>query len=339
LISFCSEKKETLETANTKTIEKTKLKIGLVISGGGLGDGSFNDMQYKGLIDISRKYSDDVETIYIQPEKHEHDPILASFNELIERKCDFIIGAGWEKIEPMEETASKNPDVNFVLLDDFAKLRDNVSSIIFSQNEGSFVVGVLSARMTKTNKIGFIGGMNVLVIEDFRKGFEEGIKYINPSIELIADYCSFIEDDDWTGWESPSKAKKIADKMYKKQGVDIIYSVAGLSGNGIIESAKENNKFVIGVDSDQDHMAKGLILTSMVKRLDNAVFDICEKFIKGEFEGGKDYLYGYKDGGVGITEMKYTKNIIPKEVLEELKDVENKISNGEIVVSRVLKRQ
>lgn len=325
--------------AVSKTDEKEdKLKIGLAVSTGGLNDNSFNQMQYTGLINLTRQFPDKVEIVYKELSKDfTNEDVIRHLAE--DKKCDLIIGAGWENIEPMNKLASKHPETHFVLLDDYAIPQDNVTSVIFAQNEGSFVVGALSALMTETKKIGFVGGVNQKVIEDFRIGFEEGIHYVDPSTELYTEYCSLVEDNDWSGWENPQKAKEIADKMYNETGVDVIYAVAGLSGNGVIQSARENKKYVIGVDSNQDHLAKGLMLTSMMKRLDKAVFDIGKKFVNGDLKGNEDYLYGYNNEGVSITEMEFTKDLVGEENIKKLKEIEEKIKKSEINVTRVLKRE
>ncbi len=317
---------------------ENKLKIGLAVSSGGLNDNSFNQMQYSGLVELRRKFPEKVDIAYKEPEENMNDEEVIRY--LAENEnCDLVIGAGWEKIDPMNKVALNHPKTKFVLLDEYAIPQENVSTVIFAQNEGSFVVGALAGMMTETKKIGFIGGMNQTVIEDFRVGFEEGIEYIDPKIELYTEYCSRVEDDDWSGWENPRKAKEMADKMYNEIGIDIIYAVAGLSGNGVIQSARENKKYVIGVDSNQDHLAKGLVITSMMKRLDKAVFDIGKKFINGELKGNEDYLYGYDNEGVSITEMEFTKDLVGEDKIKKLREIEEKIKNGEIDVTRVQKRQ
>jgi basic membrane protein A len=334
-----SRTRETITKLNHNTIsmEQNKKKIGILIGSGGIDDNSFYEMQYRGLIEVKRTYPDRVNITY--KEKGKTDDYLEKLKAMVEEGCDFIIGSGWEQLEPIDTVAKQNPDIKFVLVDEFANKRENVSSIIFAQNEGSFVVGALASMMSKTGKVGFIGGMDIPVIEDFRIGFKEGINYINPEIELLSRYVSDVEKGDYTGWENPQKAEQIALNLYRENNVNIIYAVAGLSGNGVIKAAKDTQNYVIGVDSDQDYMAKGYVLTSMMKRLDKAVIDICSKFINGEFEGGKDYYYGYENGGVSITDMKYTRDIIPDDVIDRIRDIEKKISSGKIDVTRYFTRE
>ncbi len=320
-----------------KEMNSGKKRIGLLIGSGGIDDNSFNEMQYRGLIEIKRMYPNDIDITYTEIENSQD--YEEKLNVLINERCNLIIASGWELVKPIDKIAKQNPRIMFVLMDEYAKKCDNVSSVLFAQNEGSFVVGSLAAMMSKTGKIGFIGGMDIPVIEDFRLGFQEGIKYIDPKIKIITRYISKIEENDFSGWENPQKAEQISLELYKSSNVDIIYGVAGLSGNGIIKAAKDTGNYVIGVDSDQDYMAKGHVLTSMMKRLDKAVIDISKKYLNGELEGGKDYYYNYKNKGVCITDMKYTHNLIPENILDRLKNIERNIINGSIEVTKYFKRQ
>lgn len=315
--------------------EYKKFKIGIALGVGGLGDQSFNDMQYNGLIELSKNHIVDI--FYEVPSDDSPEEMERILEKLCsEYKCDFVIaGAGYLMIEPLDKISEKYKNIKFVLIDDFAVLKDNVSSIIFAQHEGSFVVGALAAYLTKTKKVGFIGAVDMQIIKSFLVGFEEGVKYADPNVSLAVQYISFEKDNDYSGYDNPKKANIMAKVMYDS-GVDIIYSVAGASGNGIIQSAMDNKKYVIGVDSNQDYMAKGFVLTSMMKRLDNAVFDISQEFIEDKFEGNKTYLYSYKNGGVSITDMKYTRDIISDEVIEKVRNIEKNISLGKIKITNLM---
>lgn len=313
------------------------LKIGLALGVGGLGDQSFNDMQYNGLIELSKKYN--IELVYKVPSSESNEDMFNTLEELCKNeKCDFVIaGGGYLMIEPLDKISNFYKNIKFVLIDDYAILKENVSSVIFAQHEGSFVVGALAAKISKTKKVGFIGGVDMLVVKSFYKGFEEGIKYADKNVNLFVEYISLEKDNDYSGFFNPDKAYSIAQNMYKK-GVDVIYSVAGASGNGIIQCAFDNKKYVIGVDSNQDYMAKGYVLTSMMKRLDNAVFDIGEKFITGKFEGNKIYTYDYKNKGISLTDMEYTKDIIGEEIIKYIKSIEEKIIKKEIIITDLMKQ-
>ena len=318
---------------NTTYAEKTK--IGICFTETGPTDRSFNNMQYNGSIDVQHRH--DVEFAYRTPATGSEEDFKKAILSLIEEEQSaFVITSGFAVVDALDKAAKLHPETQFVLLDVPAKPADNVASIVFAQPEGSFVVGALAAKVTKTKKIGFIGGVDVDVIKSFLRGFQEGITYIDPSIELRVEYCSFAPD--FSGFGVPEKAFSMANSMYEN-GVDIIYAVAGGSGNGVIQAETNHEKFVIGVDSNQDYMAPGFVLTSMMKKLDVAVIDICEKFLRGEFQGDTMYEYGYENGGVGMTPMEFTRDKVPADVLKELKDIERKIADGEIVVPDIMVSQ
>lgn len=319
---------------NSKMTESSNstIKIGLAVSSGGLGDQSFNDIQYKGLMDA---YQDlDIEITYHVAKGDNYDEYLNAYKYLIEEeKCNMIIAGGFEWSNVINDIAGDHPDVYFLLNDTPLNYQANTASILYAQHEGSFVIGALSAMMTKHSKLGFIGGVDIDVVKEFYSGFVQGAKYINKDIVVENVYLSNFPD--FSGFSNPDKGNKIALDMYKND-IDIIYSVAGGSGNGIIEAAKSNEKYVIGVDTDQDHMAKGYVLTSMLKRLDIAIYDVIKKHLNNQFEWGKEYTYGYKNGGISISEMKYTKHLFSSDILDKIKEIEAKITNSEIKIEKNL---
>ena len=320
------------ETQPTGESTAEQPKIGIAFSAGSVGSSSFKDMQYNGLIEASRQL--DIAIVYEVAKSREEEDRMAVFSHLVEvEDCQLIFASGHSLKEPFKSTVSQYLDVHFVFLDEVPVLAANVSAVTFGQHEGSFVVGALATQVSQTRKIGFIGGVNIDIIEAFRRGFQEGIEYIDPSVQLITEYITLLPDA--TGFARPEQGYELAKQMYS-EGIDIIYAVAGGSGNGIIQAAKDNEKFVIGVDANQDHLAKGFVLTSMMKRLDVAVVDISRLFVEGKLEGNKVYEYGYKDGGVSLTEMEFSKDKIPPEVLANIKEIEQKIASGEIVVIKTM---
>ncbi len=187
--------------------------------------------------------------------------------------------------------------------------------------------------MTKTNKIGFIGAVDIPVIHAFRIGYIEGAKYANPNIKV--EYTFITTGNDFSGFEKPEEGFRVATKQYQS-GIDIIFQVAGgQTGNGIINAAKTEKKFAIGVDYDEDHIAKGFVLTSMIKRIDVSTYKEVMKIINGKFQSGV-VNYGLSDKGVSLSPMKYTKHLIPEEILKKLKDVEKNIIAGKIKVTDYL---
>ena len=298
------------------------IKIGLVTDLNGLGDKSFNDMAYKALLDTKEKYK--IKFRVLEP-KNEED-IEKSLKNLSEQKFDLIISIGFNSEEAVDKVANEFPRIKFVIIDGIVN-KPNVASITFKEEEGSYLAGIMAGMMTKSNKIGFIGGINTPIIKKFEAGFSAGVKSVNTNASVISKY---LFSNDVAGFNSPEKGKENAIELYN-EGVDIIYHAAGLSGNGIIEAAKEKDKYVIGVDFDQDYIAKGNVLTSVVKRVDTAVLIIINQTIKGEFKGGV-YEFGLSEGGISLTEFEYTKGIIPKRGIERIEKVKEDIKNKKIKV-------
>lgn len=319
--------------SSAETHSNEKIKVGLALGYGGLNDMSFNDMQYNGLIEASKKFNIDI--VYKVPKDETEESLTKIIEELVKEKCDLILSSGYLMTTPINNMSKKYPEKMFVIMDQTAEKRENLISVIYSQHEGSFVVGALAAKMTKTNKIGFLGGVNIDVLKAFETGYIEGAKYVNPKINVVVEYCTKLPD--FKGFSSPKLGFTIADKMYK-ENIDIIYAAAGGTGTGIIEAANANKKYVIGVDSDQDYLAKGRVLTSMMKRLDLTVIDIVDKYINKKLVGGIVMEYGYNNNGVSITQMKYTKDLIGPKIIGDIRKIEAQIKTGEIKVTNTLKK-
>ncbi len=251
---------------------------------------------------------------------------------LIEQTPDIIIISAWERIEVVRNYAILYPEIYFILNDKPLTGLPNVISTVYGQHEGSFLVGALAGWMTKTKKVAFIGGVDTKVIHAFRIGFREGVHYADPKVEVAEAYVS--RGRDFSGFQNPAEGHRLALEQYKN-GVDIIYAAAGLSGNGVILAAQQEKKFVIGVDTNQDHLAKGFVLTSMVKRLDHAIFQEISNIIKGSVKAGV-HFYGLKQGGISLTPMKHTKHLVPGQILQSIKETEAKIITGEIKVTNFL---
>lgn len=311
------------------------VRVGLALSHLGLGDQSFNDMQYNGLIEAFRKFN--IKASFRVPESETDKELTAMFEDLIENEqCNLIIaGEGFKMAGTVNRLARKYPKVMFILMEAKGARLPNIVSTEFAQNEGSFIVGVLAARMTRTGRVAFLGGVDIPVVRDFLSGFRQGIRHTGRKVQLVSRFVT--KSPDFSGFNVPDKGKKIADRMYNQQNVDIIYAVAGATGNGVIQSARENKKYVIGVDSNQDYMAPGYVLTSMMKRLDRVVLQLIRMYINKKLQGGRVYRFDYHNDGIGLTGMQYTKDKIPAKVRRELQRVEQQIANGRIKVVNTLK--
>ncbi|MGL6154778.1 MAG: BMP family lipoprotein [Cetobacterium sp.] len=297
------------------------LKVGLILSMGGLGDRSFNDSAYEGLLKAQKDFN--IEIKYVEPSTWMEDGYY--LDEYSSNGYDLIIATSYTAQDAMEEISLKFPDTKYAIIDTVAEQGRNIASLVFNEEEGSFLVGALAGKMTKTNKIGFIGGVDIPLINNFRNGYEKGAKYVNPNIQVITTY---IDGD--APFSDPIKGKEHAISM-ANQKVDVIYHATGNTGVGIMEGVKEKNIYGIGVDSDQDDLVKGKILTSMLKNVNNSVYKIIEDTINGNFKG-EIYTFGLKQNGVGTTDYKYTKDIIGKENIQFIQELKNKIISGEIVL-------
>lgn len=309
-----------------------KLKVGLVFDVGGKGDKSFNDSAYEGLKRAMKDFN--IHAQYIEPsESSDREAALRLFAA---QNYDLIMSVGFIFTDDITIVAKEYPDRKFADVD-YVILSDkdgnpippppNICAMKFKEEEGSFLVGALSALKTKTNKIGFIGGMDIPLIHKFESGFRQGAKYINPNIEIIANYAGVTS----AAFKDPAKGKELALSQFNNN-VDIIYHASGSTGLGLFEAARSLNKLAIGVDSDQYHEAPGFILSSMVKKVDNAVYQVIKETYEGKYQNGAR-TFGLKEDGVGYINDNNNKNLIPDDITKKMKEIEEKIIKGEIKVT------
>lgn len=296
------------------------LKIGLVLSTGGLGDKSFNDSAYRGLEMAKKDLGIDFK--YVEPKTSLEDEDF--LREYADAGYDFIIGVGFPMKDAIENVARDYPELKFAMIDNSTS-EENVKNLLFRENEGSFLMGALAAMMSKTGVIGFVGGIDMPLINKFKDGYEQGARYINPEIKVLSAYIGGT-----SAFSDPLKANEMA-TMHIKQGADVLYHAAGGSGLGVLEAAKDNGIYAIGVDSDQDDFIKGTVLTSMMKNVDIAVYNTVQSILNNEFKGG-DFYYGLAEGGVGTTDFRNTKDIIGIDKIENLQIIIEKIKSKEIII-------
>ncbi len=300
--------------------EANQLKVGVVFSIGGLGDESFNDAAFRGATDARDDFG--IQLDYVEPddiaEMEDHQ------RAFVEEGYDLVIAIGFLQESGLEAVARDYPDANLAIVDsDYLADMPNVASLVFKEHEGSFLAGFLAGSMTETGVVGFVGGMEVPVIFNFQTGYEQGVQYANPDATVLINYAGDFGD--------PGTGKELAVSQFER-GADIIYHAAGGTGMGVFEAAEENNFYAIGVDSEQDGIAPGYILTSMLKRVDVAVYNIIADLVQGEFNAGV-HSFGVADGGVGLTDFPYTDHLIPDQVKQELEVIKEMIIEGEIEVS------
>ncbi|MGL4403890.1 MAG: BMP family lipoprotein [Fusobacteriaceae bacterium] len=323
LLTACGGSKETTNpTEGKNTAVKSPLKVGIVLSTGGLGDKSFNDSAYRGL-EMAKKDLG-VEFKYVEiASPTEDDQFL---REYADANYDLIIATGFDMVDATKKVAADYPNIKFAMIDGVVE-SSNTRNLLFKEEEGSFLMGAVAAMMSKTKIIGFVGGIEIPLMQKFQKGYEQGAKYINPDIKVLAAYVGGQNP-----FNDPLKGKEIAISEIK-QGADVVYHASGSTGIGVIDGAKELGKYAIGVDSDQDDVAPGVVLTSMLKNVDVAVYDTVKSVVDGEFQAGT-HAFGIAENGVGTTEFKNTKDIIGAENLAKLDEIIAKIKSGEIVVKQ-----
>lgn len=334
----------------------TKIKIGLVTDVGGRGDKSFNDSALRGLEawgaglkmvagvgyqpltddeykkSIEEEAPDlldrgikkfDVEPLVLESKANED--YVPNLKKLADEGCKLVIGVGFMLTDAIKEVAPQYPNTYFMLIDGVIDpAPPNVVCYTFKEHEGSFLVGALVGQMTKKNKVGFVGGMDLFIIHKFEAGYRAGVMTVNPKCEVLIGYTgNFTSADD---------GQKIAKQQFDA-GADIVYHASGACGIGVIKEAQTRGPgfFAVGVDSDQDYMAPGNVLTSMIKHVDYAVWLSIKSVVENTFKSGIVEL-GVKEGGVGLSPMKYTKNMIPAEVLNKVEKLKKMIADGTFTV-------
>lgn len=294
-----------------------ELKITMVTDVGGVNDNSFNQSAWEGLQRAEEELG--VHVSYIESKDgSDYEPNLEN---ALDAENHLIWGIGFMMADSILEAAEKNPDTKYAIIDmAYDEAPDNVTGVLFQAEQPSFLVGYIAGKMTETGKVGFVGGVEGPVISGFDYGFQAGVKYANPDVEVFRQYANAFDD--------VAKGKAIATKMYQ-DGADIVFHAAGLTGDGVIEAAKEQDKWAIGVDRDQSDLAPDNVLTSALKRVDNAMFNIAEDLKAGKFEGGT-VIYGLKEGGVDIAPT--SDKFVPADILSEVDDLKQKMIDEEIVV-------
>lgn len=295
-----------------------KLVVGIVFDTGGVNDQSFNASANEGIKRAVAELGIEEKILESKAVKDYED----NLNSMVDQGCDLVIGIGINMQEAMQRASKANPDAKFAIVDAVVE-EPNVRSLLFNEEQGSFLVGYLAGKMTKTNKIGFVGGQQIDLILKFFSGYAAGAKTANPNVEILPE--KFTGD-----WNNVDVAKATATQLFGS-GADIVFHAAGKAGLGVINAAKEQGKWAIGVDSDQDHIAEGRVLTSMVKRVDEAVFQTIKDLKEGNFSAGAK-VYDLKAGGVGISALRFTKDVIGAENLAAMDAQKEKIMSGELKV-------
>lgn len=291
---------------------------------GGKFDKSFNEAAFRGGEEFSRETG--VEIRDFEPNSEtQYEQALKRFAR---RKADIIVAVGVGYSVAVRNAAERYPDVKFTIIDGIVDL-PNVQSITFKENEGAFLVGMIAGMKTETGKVGFIGGMDIPLIRRFQVGFEQGVEFVRTDTGFIENYVGTTP----SAWNDPIKAAELARSQYAR-GVDIIFSAAGPSGLGVINAAKESGRFAIGVDSNQNHVQPGFVLTSMLKRVDLAVHAAMTEARNGTWQPGHRVM-GLDQGGVDYAMDENNATLISDDMKLALEGARAKIISGEIVVADI----
>jgi basic membrane protein A len=303
--------------------DKSKVHVGIVFDIGGKDDRSFNAAAWEGV----KRAAKDFPIVLRDVEPGDPTSIEPAMRAFAERGYDIIIGVGFAQAPIMEQVATDYPKLQFAIIDGVSKL-PNVASLVFKEHQGSYLVGMLAAQKSKSGVLGFLGGMDIPLIHRFETGYEEGARAVNPNIRVIPNYVG-VND---AAWNNPGKGKELALAQISK-GADVIFTAAGNSGLGAFDAVEPYpDKYVIGVDSNQNWVKPGHVLTSMVKRVDNAVYQIVQDRIGNKFQGGI-HVYGLENEGVGYAMDNFNQPLITPDMLQKVEAAKQQIINGQIVVT------
>lgn len=329
-LAACSNRK-----AASSGDAKTDLKVAMITDTGGVDDKSFNQSAWEGLQAWGAENGLSKDNGYTYFQSASESEYATNLSSAVDSGYKLIYGIGFALYDAVDKAATDNPDTNFAIVDSVIEGKKNVASVVFADNEAAYLAGVAAAKATKTKQVGFIGGMEGEVITRFEKGFEAGVKSVDPSIKISVEYAGSFGD--------AAKGKTIAAAQYAA-GADVIYQAAGGTGAGVFSEAKSLNEtkneaekvWVLGVDRDQSEEGKytskdgkesNFVLASSIKEVGNALKSIADETKAGNFPGGKTTVYGLKDGGVNIA----TTNL-DDEAKKAVEDAKAKIIAGEITV-------
>jgi basic membrane protein A len=327
LVAGCAERgSHTRGGADSTTSAAADLAVGLVFDVGGRGDKSFNDAAYAGLERARKELGVHFQTM----ETGEGSDREAAMRQLAAGGSKLVFGVGFLFTDDIRQLATEFPDVKFACVDytvtEGQAIPPNLVALKFKEEEGSYLVGALAALISRSDKLGFVGGMQIPLIQKFEAGYRAGVRAVRPQAQVLVKYAGTTG----TAFKDPTKGKELALAEYH-DGADIIFHASGSTGLGVFEAARELDKLAIGVDSDQNDEAPGRILTSMIKRVDNAVFDTIREVQAGGWKGGV-HTFGLAEKGVGWVYDDRNKALVPDPVKAVVDSLEAEIVAGRIVV-------
>jgi basic membrane protein A and related proteins len=289
----------------------------VVFDMGGKFDKSFNEAAYNGM----EKWKKETGKNYLEFEISNESQREQALRRMAEKGASPIIGIGFGQASAIEKLAKEFPKLNFAIIDMVVNL-PNVQSVVFKEQEGSFLVGAMAAMASKTGKVGFVGGMDIPLIRKFQCGYEQGAKFVNPKTEVFANMTGTTG----AAWNDPARGGELAKAQFAK-GADVAFAAAGGTGMGVYQAAKDSKKLAIGVDSNQNHVQPGTMLTSMVKRVDVAVYNVAKSHKAGVS------VLGLKEDGVDFAMDAHNAKLVSADMKKKVDAMKADIISGKIKVA------
>ncbi|MER2107113.1 MAG: BMP family ABC transporter substrate-binding protein [Solibacillus sp.] len=309
-LAGCGNSEQSLETIIAQA-EDNHFSVGVLLPDVGLGDQSFNDLAVNGLV----RARDELDILWSYRDATNSASLEAGLHELLEQHHDLIIGVGYTTQEVLENVADDYPDQQFVIVDSASDL-ENIDSITFKEDEGSFLAGAIAAKASKTGVLGFVGGMEDPVILKFLEGYRQGAQSVNPAIEVLVSYANTYSDD--------KIGAQLARDMIE-QNADVLYAAAGYTGVGLLQEAQRQGVYAIGVDNDQYFYAEKAVITSMTKNIDVAVYNYVQNYIENKPTTQQIVEFGIADDGVALAPIRVLDNAI--ELEQYVQTVQVKLNN------------
>jgi len=293
-----------------------------VLDKAGKDDQSFNASAYKGSLRAQKELGVLVKTVEVRDSAASESMMRA----LAGRKYDLVIAVGFSHGGAVKRVAPAFKQRQFVIIDSEVN-EPNVTSVMFAEHEGSFLVGALAAMASRKANVGFIGGMDIPLIRRFAMGYEAGSRYIDSNVKVQVSFVGVTGD----AFNNPTRAKDLA-LLQNAQGADVIFHAAGSSGSGLFDAAEEKKFLAIGVDSNQNSVKPGRILTSMVKAVDVAVYDAISQAKAGKLSGGKTIFHGFQSGGIDVSMDEHNAALISSDMKQKIDLIKKSINAGTIIV-------
>ncbi|TJY39874.1 BMP family ABC transporter substrate-binding protein [Cohnella pontilimi] len=311
------------------------IKSAVYYVNGTLGDKGFFDSAQAGFQKAGTDLGIDIKTV--EGGNNQADWASSLESLVASKKYDVVLTGTIQMVDIVKDLAKRYPDQKFIFFDEVINDIPNVYSMLYSQSEGSFLAGAFAALVTTSTElkganpdkvIGFVGGVDDPIVNDFKSGYEQGAQYIDKDVKIITSYVG--------DWSNAPKAKELTLAQYNTQKADIVYQVAGGAGLGTLEAGNEAGKYSIGVDANQNPLYPGSVLTSMLKNIDTSVFRAFQLLQQGKLPLGKTEVLGLKEGGVGIAKDDLYAQYVPKSIQDKIAEIEKKLSTGEIKVESTL---